>query len=193
MPKRSKTEKLVSDWIGQTDGRTDRQTDKQTDRQTLNIFKRRITLSFRKGNKYENGDGPTKIFRDLGGVVSLQTVKLWIKMIRETGSIDRCYSPGRPRTIRTKNNIQKVKQRLAKKKKKVSTRRLAAEMKISRRSVQRILREDLGCFPHKKIKQPKVTDFYKRKKAKFANWVLNHYSKEDTKKNGCLPMKSILI
>ena len=103
-------------------------------------------------------------------------------MIRETGSIDRCYSPGRPRTIRTKNNIQKVKQRLAKKKKKLSTRRLAAEMKISRRSVQRILREHLGCFPYKKIKQPKLTDLHKRKRVKFANWVLNHYSKEDTKK-----------
>ena len=103
-------------------------------------------------------------------------------MIRETGSIDRCYSPGRPRTIRTKNNIQKVKQRLAKKKKKMSTRRLAAEMKILRRSVQRILREDLGCFPYKKIKQPTLTDLHKRKRVKFANWVLNHYSKEDTKK-----------
>ena len=134
-------------------------------------------------NKYENGDGLTKIFRNLGGVVSLQTVKLWIKMIRETGSINRCYSPGRPRTIRTKNNIQKVKQRLAKKKKKPSTRRLAAEMKISRkRSVQQILREDLGCFPYKKIKQPTLTDLHKRKRVKFANWVLNHYSKEDTKK-----------
>jgi hypothetical protein len=136
-------------------------------------------------NKYENGDGLTKIFRDLGGVVSLQTVKLWIKMIGETGSIDRCYSPGRPRTIRTKNNIEKVKQRLAKKKKKkkkVSTRRLAAEMKISRRSVQRILCEDLGCFPYKKIKQPKLTDLRKRKRVKFAKWVLNHYSKQDTKK-----------
>ena len=28
-------------------------------------------------------------------------------------------------------------------------------MKISRKSVQGILREDLGCFPYKKIKQPK--------------------------------------
>ena len=29
-------------------------------------------------NNYENGNGQTKIFRDLGGVVFLQTVKLWI-------------------------------------------------------------------------------------------------------------------
>ncbi|CAF5187112.1 unnamed protein product, partial [Rotaria magnacalcarata] len=25
--------------------------------------------------KFENGDGPTKIYRDLAGVVSLQTIK----------------------------------------------------------------------------------------------------------------------
>ena len=31
--------------------------------------------------KHENGDGPTKNYRDLAGVVSLQTIKLWVKMI----------------------------------------------------------------------------------------------------------------
>ncbi len=79
-------------------------------------------------NKYENGDEPTKIFRDLGGVMSLQTIKLWIKMIRETGSINLAYSPGRPRAIRTKSNILKVKQRMAQKKKKVSTRKFRGEV-----------------------------------------------------------------
>jgi hypothetical protein len=64
----------------------------------------------------------------------------------------------------------------------VSSRRLAAEMNISRTSARRILREDLGCFPYKKIKQPKLTDLQKRKRVKFANRVLNHYNKEDTKK-----------
>ena len=34
--------------------------------------------------KYENGDGPAKIHRDLGGVVSKRTIKLWIKMINNT-------------------------------------------------------------------------------------------------------------
>ena len=36
--------------------------------------------------KYENGDGPAKIYRDLAGAVSLPTIKLWIKMINNTGS-----------------------------------------------------------------------------------------------------------
>jgi transposase len=132
-------------------------------------------------NKYENGDGPTKIYRDLGGIVSLRTIKLWIQMINNTGSIKLLSLPGRPRTVRTKANISKIKYRLGRKKR-VSTRRLAAEMNISRRSAQRILREDLGCLPYKKIKQPKLTDLQKQKRAKFANWVLNNYNKDDTKR-----------
>jgi hypothetical protein len=91
------------------------------------------------------------------------------------------YSSGRSRTIRTKANILKVKSRLGQKRR-VSTRRLAAEMKISRTSAHRILRDDLDCFPYNKIKQPKLTDLQKRKRIKVANWVLNHYTKEDTKK-----------
>ncbi|CAF2752241.1 unnamed protein product [Rotaria sp. Silwood2] len=39
-------------------------------------------------NKYENDDEPTKIFRDLGGVVSLRTIKLWVQMLSETGKED---------------------------------------------------------------------------------------------------------
>ncbi|CAF4693314.1 unnamed protein product, partial [Rotaria socialis] len=72
--------------------------------------------------KYENGDGSTKIYRDLAGVVSLRTIKLWVKMLNETGSIDLSHSPGHPRT-----------------KKQISSRRLAAEIKISRASARRIL------------------------------------------------------
>jgi transposase len=132
-------------------------------------------------NKYENGDGPAKIYRDLGGVVSLTTIKSWIQRINKTGSIHLSHPPGRPRTARTKANISKVKHRLSQKKR-VSTRLLAADMSISRTSVRRILHEDLGCFPYKKIKQPKLIDLQKRKRVKFANWVLNHYNKEDTKK-----------
>ena len=38
--------------------------------------------------KYENGDGPTKIYHDLAGLISLQTIKRWIEMLNNTGSID---------------------------------------------------------------------------------------------------------
>ena len=81
-------------------------------------------------SKFQNGDRPTKIFKDLSGVLSLETVKRWCKMIRETGAIELSSPPGRPRIIRTPGTIQKVKNRL-KRKKRVSARRLSKELNIS--------------------------------------------------------------
>ena len=129
-------------------------------------------------HKFENGDGPEKIFRDLDGVVSKRTIHLWIKMIKGTDSINLLKPPGRPRTIWTKANMQKAKLRLAQKKR-ASTRELVAEMCISRTSTRRILRKDLGYFPYKKIKQPKLTDLQKKKSVQFTNWVLNYFFKDD--------------
>ena len=140
--------------------------------------------------KFENGDGPRKIYRDLAGVVSLQTIKLWIKIINNIGSINLSSPLGRLRTARTKVSILKAKQCLDQKR--VSTRRLAAEMKISKSSIHRILHEDLRCFPYKKVKQLKLTDLQKRKRIKFANWVLNNYTKMILQ-GGYFQMKNISI
>ena len=83
--------------------------------------------------KYENGDGPAKIHRDLGGVLSKRTINLWIKMINNTGSIELSRSSGHTCTARIKVNISKAKWRLDQNER-VSTRRLAAEIKISKTS-----------------------------------------------------------
>ena len=61
-------------------------------------------------SKHQSADGVTKIFKDLNGELSLSTIKRWVKMINETGSIKLRNSPGRPRTARTKDMIRKVKQ-----------------------------------------------------------------------------------
>ena len=58
-------------------------------------------------SKYEKGEGPLEIFRHLNGALCLRTVKRWCKMICETGSIELSTSPGRSRTIRTKESIKK--------------------------------------------------------------------------------------
>jgi transposase len=128
-------------------------------------------------SKYQNGEGPSKIFHDLSSSVSLRTVERWCKMIKETGSIKLSCSPGRPRTARTKINIQKVKTRL-KRKKRLSTRKLAKELDISRSSAQRTLTTDLRCRPYKKIIQPLLTEDHLAKRKKFANWVKSNFRKE---------------
>ena len=70
--------------------------------------------------EYEDGNSPVKIYRDLIGAVSLLTIKLWIKMINNTGSITLSSLPGCPLMVHTKSVIVKVKHRLNQKKR-VST------------------------------------------------------------------------
>ena len=52
-------------------------------------------------------------------------------------------------------------------------------LNISNSSVHRILQDDLGYFPYKKIIQPAITDVQKQKRIKFANWVFNNLKKND--------------
>ena len=114
-------------------------------------------------SKYNIGQGPAEIFQHLNGAVSLITIKRWCKMICESGAIQLSTSSGRPRTIRTKQSIQKVKQRLTRKKK-ISTRKLALELDISRTSVRRILKDDLHLRSYKKVVEPLLTNEQKAKR-----------------------------
>ena len=95
-------------------------------------------------------------------------------MIKETESIKLSCSPGGPWTARTKINIQKVKT-ILKKKKRLSTRKLAKELDISRSSAQRIFITDLRYRPYKKITQLLLTDNHREKRKKFANWVKSNF------------------
>ena len=88
-------------------------------------------------SKYRKGDTPTQIFRDLNGGVSLATIKRWCQMIRRSGSITLTGTRGGPRIVRTRENIQKVKNRL-RRKKRVSARKLSMELGISKTSAWRI-------------------------------------------------------
>ena len=47
-------------------------------------------------SKYQNGDTPTKIYRDLSDAIVLRTIKRWCQMICETGIISLSNLPGCP-------------------------------------------------------------------------------------------------
>ena len=66
-----------------------------------------------------------------------------------------------------KGMIQEVKKRM-KRKKRVSSRRLADELDISNGSAVRILKQDLRYRSYKKRVEPALTDFEKSKRMKFA-------------------------
>ena len=79
-----------------------------------------------------------------------------LTMVRETGTINLSHSLGRPRIIRTKGMIEKMKKRM-KCKKRISIRKLAGELDISNRSVVRILKQNLGYRSYKKRVRPALT------------------------------------
>jgi transposase len=82
--------------------------------------KQRFTKS-RFFYKYKNGESLAKSCRDLSGAVSYVTIRRWFKPITNTGSTNLSKPPDQIRTARTKEAIQKVKDRL-KRKKPVSAR-----------------------------------------------------------------------
>ena len=130
-------------------------------------------------SKYQNGEGPTKIYRDLSGGLSSKTVKRWCKMIKENGNIELLNSPGRPRIVRTPGAIRKVKDRVMRRRR-VSVRILSSEPDMSSTSVHMILRDDLVYRPYITIIKTALTDHHKAQRKKFANWVRKHFRKKET-------------
>ena len=119
-------------------------------------------------SKYQNGDNPTKIYRDLNGGIGLRTIERWCQMIRRSGSVKLSSPPGDPRFARTKGNIQKVKHRL-RRKKRVSARKLSMELDIFQRSVRRIMKKDLELRPYKKVIEPLLSNDQKEKICKLGS------------------------
>ena len=116
-------------------------------------------------SKYEKSDGTTKIFQDLNGTISVSTLKQWCRRIRRSDSINLSKSPGRPRIIRTKEAIEKVKTPLNRCNL-MSSGKLTSDLGISRSSVQRILKNDLKLQAYKMQNESMLTDEHKAKKIK---------------------------
>ncbi|CAM4820506.1 unnamed protein product [Rotaria magnacalcarata] len=129
-------------------------------------------------SKYQNGDTPTKTFRDLNSGIGLRTIKRWCQMILQSGSTTLSSPPGCRRLARTKGNIRKVKSRL-RRKKRVSARKLSMELDISERSVRRILKNDLELHPCKKVVEPLLSDDQKIKRENFTKNEEGYVRNED--------------
>ena len=131
--------------------------------------------------KCQNGDGPTKIFRDLNSFVSLRTIERWRKAVRVTGSINLSNLPNRERTLWTKGAIQKTKHWLERRKP-VPSWKIARQLGISGTSIRRILRNNLGLRAYKAQNEPLFSSEHKEGRVKFANWIRTNFRKGNTMK-----------
>ena len=142
-------------------------------------------------SKYHNGQTTTKIHRDLNGRISLRKIKRWWQMICQFGSIILSSPPDGPRFARTKGNIQKVKHRL-RRKKRVSARKLSMDLHISDRSVRRIMKNDLGLRPYKKVIEPLLSNDQKIKRKNICKLDSNKFSKRGHYENSLFRWEILL-
>lgn len=105
--------------------------------------------------------------------VPLSTCKEWAKIYQLEGRLLPNSSPGRPRTVRAKENINKVKEALKEPAKKVSIRKISNNIKQKKSSVHLILKEDLGLKAFKMKKKPKLLPRHKVARKNFALKFLN--------------------
>jgi transposase len=118
----------------------------------------------------DDGMSSIQIEKQLRNVVNQRTIRRWQNLYRETGEIDLKKSAGRPKIVRTKGLIQKVKQRLVYKGRR-SARKLAKSFGVSRESMRRIIKEDLNLYAYRITTEPKLTDDHKKRRVSFAYWV----------------------
>lgn len=111
-------------------------------------------------------------------VPARDTILRWVNNLRTGGSIMKRKPPGRQRSVRTPENIERVRQALLRSPRR-SARRQSAALGISNRSVRRILHGNLHFHPYKLVvvQQLNVRDYAQR--LNFAQQMLDLFEENE--------------
>ena len=131
---------------------------------------------------HDQGLSTRQISNQLVDQVSKTTVNRWVKMYRESGKISLKTPSGRKRTIRTKKLVQQVKKYRVKDKRKKSVRKIAKSLNVSRTTIQRVVKSDLGYKSYIKRVSPKLKEMQKQKRHSFGIWERKNITKEIARK-----------
>ena len=83
-----------------------------------------------------------------GSIPDRNTILRWVEAFRTTGSVMKNKPPGLPRTVRSPENVERVREAVLRSPKR-SARRQALALPMSDRSLRRILHKDLKFHPYK--------------------------------------------
>ena len=112
----------------------------------------------------------------------LRNVGYLLKKIDETGDVKRREGSGRPKSSRTENNINAVKELISSQEDKPGTHATPNEiskmMDIPRTSIRRIIAEDLKLQPFKKIKGQRIDTRTKEKRIERCPNLLRVFTKQ---------------
>lgn len=103
---------------------------------------------------------------------SAKTFRRLATQFEQTGTTADRPHVGRPRTIRSRENIDRVREDVVEKPR-TSTRKRSTQLAISRRSLQRILVKDLRLFPYKIQVTQKLLPADFEKRIQYSNAIVN--------------------
>lgn len=126
----------------------------------------------------DDGMSSLQIAKDLRKVVSERTVRRWQHLYKTTGAIDLNKPTGRPKIIRTKSLIRKVKDMFIRKNRR-SARKLGEKLGISKGTMGRLIHDDLHLHAYRVRIEPYLNDEHKRQRMSFAYWVRRSLRKKD--------------
>ena len=113
------------------------------------------------------------------------SIDRFIKKIIQTGSSDRKTGSGRPKTVRTTENIEACEEVIASQEDNpgthLSQRKAARHIGINRSGVQRIIKHDLKFKSFKRLRTSRKTDQVKAKRKTRARKLLDRFSSEEVK------------
>lgn len=111
-----------------------------------------------------------KVFYKSKKAPSKHTINDIIKNMDQNGSVGRRDYTKRANTVRTPENIKRIKRKLDESPHR-SSRRLEKETGIDRCTVRRILNDDIGAFPYKIQMQQQQSPDNRKKRVQFATYL----------------------
>lgn len=113
-----------------------------------------------------------------GNVPDRNTILRWVNNFRSTGSVTPRKPPGAIRTVRTPDNIDRVRAAILRSPRR-SVRKHAAALRMTNSSVRRILRTDLKFHPYKLAIVQELGECDYTKRSQFSESMLNILREND--------------
>ena len=129
----------------------------------------------------EKGYGAKRLLKEFPNQGwKLSTLKKFLKKLRETGAIERRPGSGRPRTVRTEDAVRSVSDLLCSDEDcpgtSLSEREAANRLGLSRSSVRRIAKYDLGLKVFKRVGVTALSPAFRTKRADRARILLRRFT-----------------
>lgn len=130
---------------------------------------------------FESGKQAPEIYKFLNKTVPIRTIQRWIEILRRKKPLRPNQRKKRPRPVRTKMLVQKVKRNVLTNKKRKAPSQLAAEGGCSVSTIRRTIKDDLGLTAYRRIKVPALTSDQIKRRLQFSRWIRKEFDHERCK------------